>query len=463
MKMSSRPQNHGSPEQRVGRLVARLRNHAFWDSLLIFSPPLLVAIYMVAYCHRAGWITPLTLLLLSAAIVGLGLFAVVARYRPLIPSIHFAARLVDETTDAKDRFLTLSSIEGSPEPPSLVARLRSEAAALLERIDFQREFPYRIKRSFYGSLSGSVLAAALFYLSMPLAESSLRQPPTYDTLIELAEKMAEQPRLSGLADSLQTLAAKLQQTSLPEPEKRTLMHQAREQIENHQKKEKEKESRDLLGQALATLEGLEKQSGRQQKESAEGGDGIQSSSAGADPGQGRQNQASETAKGERSAERGNDLQKGKTARGDLKQQGKEKNSQAEGEKVGEQPDPNKSDKGQGAEGTGKRRGGQAEELGQEKLGRSRSEAPPRDAPPAERFYKPGEQGKVGVKGAGYVTVQLPEEMAVEAKGEETIGNPAKETQTYPKVPVSNAPLPAHLPDAPAEKQQLPLEYRGIIR
>jgi hypothetical protein len=29
--------------------------------------------------------------------------------------------------------------------------------------------------------------------------------------------------------------------------------------------------------------------------------------------------------------------------------------------------------------------------------------------------------------------------------------------------VSNVPLPPHVPDAPAEKQQLPLEYRGIIR
>jgi hypothetical protein len=457
--MSSRPQNRGSPEQRVGRLVARLRHHALWDSLLIFAPPLLVAIYFVACCYRAGWIAPLTLLLLSAAVVGLGLFAVVARYRPLIPSIGSAARLVDARTDAKDRFLTLSTIEGSPQPLSFVTRLRGEAAALLERIDFRREFPYRIKRSFYWSFSGSLLAAALFYLSMPLAESSFRQAPPYENIRELAEKMAQRPRLLGLAHELQTLATKLQQPSVPEPEKRTLIHQALEQIENQRKKEKEKENRDLLGEALSTLQGLEEQSGRRQKESAQGGGGIQSTPADEEPGKGQQSQGSDGAnKGERSAEQSNDQQKGKSARGDLKEQGKEKSSQAEGERKGEQPDPNKSDKGPGAEVTGKTRGGP-----QEKLGRSRSEEPPRDAPPTERFYKPGEEGKDGVKGAGYVTVQLPEEMAVEAKGEGTIGKPAKETKTYPKVPVSNAPLPAHVPDAPAEKQQLPLEYRGIIR
>ncbi len=457
--MSSKPQDRGSPEQRVGRLVARLRHYALWDSLLIFSPPLLVATYFVAYCYRAGWITPITLLLLSAAIVGVGLFAVVARYRPLIPSMGSAARLVDERTDAKDRFLTLATIEVSPQPLSLVARLRGEAAALLERIDFQREFPYRIKRSFYWSLSGSLLAAVLFYLSMPLAESSLRQAPPYENIRELAEKMAQRPRLSGLAHELQTLATQLQQPNVPDAEKRTLIHQALEQVENQLKKEEEKENRDLLGDALSALQNLENQSDGRPKESGKGGGGIQNALADEKSGKGQQSQGNEgTNKGERSAEQSNDLQQGKSARGDSKEQGKEKSSQAEGEGRGEQPDPNKSDKSPGAEVAGKTRGGP-----QEKLGRSRSEEPPKDTPPAERFYKPGEQGKEGIKGAGYVTVQLPEELAVESKGEGTPGKPAKETKTYPKAPVSNAPLPAHVPDAPAEKQPLPLEYRGIIR
>jgi hypothetical protein len=454
--MSSKSQNRGSPEQRVSRLLARLRHHALWDSLLTFSPPLLVAIYFVAYGYRAGWIAPITLLLLSAAIVGVGLFGVVARYRPLTPSIGSAARLVDERTDGKDRFLTLSTIEVL-HPLSFVARLRGEAAALLERIDLRHEFPYRIKRSFYWSLSGSLLAAALFYLLMPLAESSLRQAPPYEHLRELAEKMAQRPQLSGLAHELKRLSTKLQQPSVSEPEKGTLIHQALEQLENQRKKEEEKENRDLLGEALSTLQDLEGQSGHRQKESAQGG-GIQSTAADEEPGKGQQSQGKDGAnKGERSADQSNDLQKGKNARSDLKEQGKEKNSQAEGGR-GEQPDPNKSDKDAGAEVTEKTRGGS-----QEKLGRSRSQEPPRDAPPAERFYKPGEHGREGIKGAGYVTVQLPEELAVESKGEGTLGKSAKESKTYRKVPVSNAPLPAHVPDAPAEKQPLPLEYRGIIR
>jgi hypothetical protein len=453
--MSSKPQNRESPEQRIGRLVARLRHHALWDSLLIFSPPLLVAIYFVAYGYRAGWIAPVTLLWIGAAIVGVGLFAVVARYRALIPSIGSAARLVDERTDAKDRFLTLATIEESPQPLFFVARLRGEAAALLERIDFRREFPYRLKRSFCWSLAGSLPAAAVLYLAMPLAESSLRQAPPYENLHELADKMAQRPRLSEMAQQLKILATKLQQPSVPEPEKRKLIHQAQEQVENRREKEKEKENQDKLGEAMSALQGLEEQSDRRQKESAQGS-GIESLAADKEPGKGQQSQGNDGAnKGERNAEQGNDPQRGKSARSDLKEQGKEKNSPADGAGRGEQPNPEKSDKGASAEMAAKTRGETPE-----KLGRSRSEEPPRDAPPAERFYKPGEEGK-GVKGAGYVTVQLPEELAVDSKGEGTIGKPAKET--YPKAPVSSAPLPAHVPGAPAEKQPLPLEYRGIIR
>jgi hypothetical protein len=60
-------------------------------------------------------------------------------------------------------------------------------------------------------------------------------------------------------------------------------------------------------------------------------------------------------------------------------------------------------------------------------------------------------------------VQLPEELAAEGKGvgqkKESKGGKTPGSQ----VPVSNIPLPKHVPDAPAEKQQMPLEYRGIIR
>jgi len=458
MGTSSNVENRGSPEHRVGRLAAQLRNHALWDSLLIFSPPLLLSIYLLIYLYRAAWIASPAFLLLSVAIIVVALLAVVARYRPLIPSVRFAARLVDEKTGAQDRFLTLATIEAGLSSSSFLARLRGEAAALLARIDFRREFPYRIKRSFYWSLLASLVVAALFHLSMSFTPPSPRSAPPHEKVRELAEKMAQQPRLAALAYGLRTLATKLQQPKVSEQEKQILIRENLEQIEKQQKQEKEKENRDLLGEASSTLQSLERD-GSQEKDSGRGGGGVQSNLSQEGQGQSKQTQGSGgDGKGELSAQQSKDMHQGKTAQRDSKEQGKDKSDQNQGEGKGNQPEPSKSDKDTGTELTAKTQGGS-----QEQLGRNRSEETPQGAPPAERFYKPGEEGKNGIKGAGYVTVQLPEELAADGKGEATASKQSKDPKAYPKAPVSNVPLPAHVPDAPTEKQQLPLEYRGIIR
>jgi hypothetical protein len=460
MRTSTGAQSPESPEQRVGRLAGQLRNHELWDSLLIFVPPLLVATYLAVYLYRAAWIAPMAFFLLSAVIIGIGLLAVVVRTRRLIPSVPVAARLVDEKAKAKDRFLTLATIDVAFWPGDLVERLRNEAAAFLERIDLRQEFPYRIKRSFYWSFLFSLIAATLFHLSMPLMGSPRHQAPGYDMLSELTDRMAQRPPLLALAHDLRTLATKLQDPTLAEREKQTLVHQTLEQVEKQQKKEHDKESRALLGEASSTLQGLEQQSAQgQQKDTEKGNGGAPSKPSQQGQGEGKQSQGGGDSKGELNAERNKDMQQGQSAHIGPQEKGKEKNQQSQGDRKDNQPDPSsKSDKDTGKELTGKTQGG-----AQEKLGRSRSEEIPQSAPPAERFYKPGEEGKEGVKGARYVTVQLPEELAADAKGEGSISKPSKETRAFPKTPVSNTPLPAHVPEAAMEKQQLPLEYRGIIR
>src|SRR5262245_37473115 len=456
MRTSTDAQGRQSPEQRVRRLAGQLRNHELWDSLLIFAPPLLVATYLAVYLYRAAWIAPMTFFSLTALVIGIGLLGVTVRTRRLIPSVPVAARLLDEKAEAKDRFLTLATIDVAFWPAALVERLRSEAVALLERIDLRREFPYRMKRSFYWSFLFSLIVAILFHLSVPLIGSTRSQAPAYDTLSELAAKMAKRPPLSAFAHELSTLATKLQDPKLAEQEKQTLIHKALEQVEKQQKKEQEKENQALLGEASSTLQGLEQQSAQgQQKDTEKGDGGAQSKPSQQGQGEGKQTQGG----GELNAERSKDMKQGQNNQNGPQEQGKEKNQQSQGDRKDNQPDPsNKSDKDTGKELTGKTPNG-----AQEKLGRSRSEEIPQSAPPAERFYKPGEEGNEGVKGARYVTVQLPEELAADTKGEGSINKPSKETRAFPKTPVSNAPLPAHVPEAPMEKQQLPLEYRGIIR
>ena len=459
MGLSKDAQNPAAPEQRVDRLVARLRNHALWDSLLIFSPPMLVAIYLSLYLYLSAWIGPLTFCALTVAVIGVGGAVIVIRTRRLIPSAGFAARLVDEKAGAKDRFLTLATIDTTISPAALLGRLRTEAAGFLERIDFRREFPYRMKPSCYWSFLVSLIAALLFHLAMPLMGSARREPPAYAKISQLAEKMAQRPQLSALARDLQTLAVKLQRPTVSEQEKQTLIHKNLEEVEKQQKQEKEENSRNLLGEASSTLKGLEQQSGEsQQNDSEKSGGGMRSAFSEEKQGQGKQSSGGGDSKGEPNAERGQEMQQGQSAQGDAKEQGKEKSQRGQGDGKNDSSESSRqSDKNGGQELTGKTSGGT------EQLGRSRSEKIPDGAPPAERFYKPGEEGKGGVKGAGYVTVQLPEELSADSKGETTSAIPTKESRAYSKAPVSNVPLPAHVPDAPMEKQQLPLEYRGIIR
>src|SRR5262249_15672733 len=313
MRTSTGAQSRELPEQRVGRLAARLRNHKLWDSVLIFLPPLLVATYLAIVLYNFAWIAPLTFYFLSGAMLGVGLLAVVVRTRRLIPSVPVAARLVDEKTAAKDRFLTLATIDVALWPGALVERLRNEAAAFLERIDLRREFPYRIKRSFYWSFLFSLIAATLFHLSVPLIGSTRNQAPAYDTLSEVAAKMAKSPPLSALAHELSTLAMKLQDPKLAEQEKQTLIHKVREQVETQQSKQHEKESQALRGEASSALQGLEQQVAQGQQKNIEKGDGsAQSTSSQQGQGEGKQSQGGDS-KGELNTERSKDMQQGQKA------------------------------------------------------------------------------------------------------------------------------------------------------
>jgi len=136
-----------------------------------------------------------------------------------------------------------------------------------------------------------------------------------------------------------------------------------------------------------------------------------------------------------------------------------KKPQGQGDGKGNRPDPNELDRDKRGETAGKTQGGAEEKVGKSKA----SEEIPQGGPPAERFYAPGEKGREGIKGARYVTVQMPEEIAADSKGVSTGAPESKGRKASQKMPVSNMPLPAHMPDAPAEKQQMPLQYRGIIR
>jgi hypothetical protein len=446
------------PESLIHRLVARLSHHALWDSLLMFVPPAAAMIYVVALFFRAVWLSQNVAVLVVACIVALGALAVLLWRRPRVASVRSAARLMDLRSGAKDHFLTLATVDPANQPVSLIARLRRQTEWFRDRVELKRDFPYRLKRSAYWSFGGSLVAAILIHLLLSLGLPGRDAAAAPERLRELARQMALKPELRGLANELEAVAARLDDPKISAEEKQALAQQIEKKITEQQKNQAQKDNRDLLAQAASALSGQERQqasSGQQQGEQQKGAGGIQTNAPQDGQGENKRTQSgSGKGKGDSSAQLSQGMDPGKS-----KQPGQDQNRSGEAKNNQSQPEPNQPGSDPKKEKPGKTQGGSKEGAGQQQVS---SEPPPQGGPPAERFYKAGE-GKEGLKGAGYVTVQLPEEVVADASGESRATKDSKNSRTRTQVPVSNVPLPTHVPNAPTEKQPVPIEYRSIIR
>ena len=460
---SSHLEERTKPETAVLRLKAHLGNHALWDALLILVPPVLASLCAAYLLAHGAWVKPLVSTVIAMLAIGIGALAVTLRYRKRIPKLSQTAQLIDQHAGAKDHFLTLATIDPANCSEPLLSRLQRDAEDLTGRIRLKRDFPYKVKTPTYWSAGSSLILVLLMYLVLLPLGAMFYPLAASQRLRELAEKMAQAPRLKELAEQLKSLAAKLEDEKPQPAEQQAAVQELKQKIAEQQKKPDEKNNRDLLSQAADELKGAEQQqsaSGQeQQKNQSQGGGNLQSNLPKEGEGEGKQSQGSGgDGQGKMSAQLSQELDQGKSAAGNPKEPGPDKNQQHHGDAKGNQPDPNrpgkepnqdKSEKGQGysKEGSGKNQA---------------SEEPPQSAPPAERFYQAGE-GKDGLKGARYVTVQLPEEVAADGKGESKATKAGTGNRARSQVPVSNVPLPAHVPNAATEKQQMPIEYRGIIR
>lgn len=451
-------QQYRSPEDFILRLVRHLRHQVVWDSLLTFSPPILAILYLLAVLYWESWIPALPLILLVSAVIAFGLLTIIFRFRPRLPSVPAAARLVDDKADAKDRFITLATVESSPASEAMLARLRREAMGMIHRVEIGRDFPYYVKRPFYWSTIGSLAVILLFHL---LLNSTFTKPGVapLERIRDLAEQMIHRPPLAEIARGLQSLADKLDDSQVASEEKQSLIDEMQEQIDRQQERGQEPDNQNLLSDATSTLKSLEQETaGAGQQEQEKQGGGVQSSASQEGQGEGKASEGGGgDSKGELAAQLNPKMKDGKSAQGDPQGKGQEKQS---GEQKEQKPD--RSDAGK-PEKTTDESTGKMKENPEGRSGKNRSDEVPKDGPPAERYRQPGEQGPDGIKGAKYVTVQLPEEIAADSSGMTVSSKDGKVSKNRPKLPVSNVPLPAHVPEAPAEKQRMPLEYRDLIR
>jgi hypothetical protein len=451
------------PETFLRRLVARLRRHALWDSLLLFAPPAGAMVFVLVLLSRTGYLN-------SRLAFGCGMIILIVvcaaawlYRRPLVPTVSGAARLIDHKAGAQDHFLTLATIEPDGSSRAFLSRVRQQSASFLRRIELRRDFGYRIKRSAYWSSGASLIVVVAVYLLLPLFQEHARSGTAPRELAALAREMARRPELKALAKDLAALAAQLDDPKLSAEEKQRLVHDVKTEIEERQKTERREQTRELLGEAANALGAGEQQkneSGQEQAQQQKGGGGVQSNLPQDGNGESQQSKGTGGDNNEKSGQMSQEpMEQGKAGKADSKNPGQQK-SDAAGEKNDQQrPDPNQPSKDPSQAKAEKPENGIKDGAGKQ---RASEEPPPQGGPQADRFYKPGE-GKEGLARKGYVAVQLPEELIADSKGESRATKESKGGQTRSQIPVSNMPLPAHVPNAPAEKQQMPLEYRGIIR
>jgi len=434
------------PEGLAVRLARRLKRHSWGDVLLVALPPPCAVIFIGALPDGATWISGTEWILVTAALAAAAVFGALNRLRAVAWSVPRAARLIDQKVAGQDRFVTLATINPSVCSPVMLSRLRHEAAALAQGLRLESEFRYRLKRSFFQSLILSLCVILLFVL-LPRTSPSLISETLSRELMRAAQQLSQSPGLSELARKIEALAARLQEPSLSASAKRALVQELLYELERERaaKQQAGGAGSELLEQAGDALRRL-----AQSLEQAQGGgaNGSGSQSAGRTEGaMGAREQGSKgVGKQEVAALQGEDYQ-GQRPDGGEKAQGERQSDGQQAEGDGEGRDRSK-EIGAGKEG------------GAGRASREPGAQLPADRP-AERFLKPGEAGEKGIKGARFVTVELPEPQTAGERGASLSGQGRKK---LPKSAVGNVPLAR--PDkaeAGAEKQPLPLEYRGLIR
>jgi hypothetical protein len=439
------------PEGLLLGVRRHLARHAAWDALLFSLPTLLAFCYIAFFSYRFGRLAP-SILLAAGALFFLGFGALgLWRYYSLVPSLGAVARLIDERTRGENRFVTLATVDPRSSSPALWSRLRQEAVSFLRRLDVDRDFPFRLRRSFFDSLIASLALILLFHLFIELEPRLAGRQESVQELASLAERLGQVPRFAELADRLKALAAKLPDPTVTVEEKRLAIERALQEVKKQLSAQPTQagNNQELLQQTKDTLSAL--QDNLEKGEEKGAGGGAERSPEGRG-GRGEQSEG----EGTKDAQQ----RDGQSPSKDLAE-----SSPAQSPTAGARDSKGNGEGGRsgaGAEPRGKDQGGASkadQTAGAEtKLTKGKSEQNPTGGV-SERFLRPGEHAGPGAKDARFVIVQLPED---EIEGGSTGARKKKNALARP--PVGNLPLRRpDSPEASPEQQRMPLEYRGLIK
>jgi hypothetical protein len=439
------------PEGLLWGVRRHLARHAAWDALLFSFPTLLAFCYIAFFSYRFDRFA-LSILLAAGALFVIAIGALgLWRYYSTVPSLGAVARLIDERTQAENRFVTLATVDPRSSSPALWSRLRQEAVGFLRRLDVDRDFPFRLRRSFYDSLIASLALIVLFHLFIELGPWLAGRQKTVEDSAALSQQLNRVPGFEELARQIKALAAKLPDRTMTVEEKRMAIERALAQVEKQMaaRPEQAGNNQELLQRTKDTLSALQDSLEKGEERGAGGGTERSSEGRGG-KGEQKEGEGTKDAQQRDGQSPSKDLSESSPSRSPTAGATDSKGKGAGGRS------------GAGAESRGKEQDGasKADQTagGETKLTKGQFEQNPTGGA-SERFLRPGEQSGPGAKDARFVIVQLPED---EVEGGSTGARKKKSLLARP--PVGNLPLRRpDSPEASPEQQRMPLEYRGLIK
>jgi len=468
------------PYRLIEETASRRRRQRLWDACLPALPPTVALIVA-----RSLGILPVEL-----AAAGMIAFALLAIH---LTGVEFsrasAARFLDRSLKAKDRFVTLAT--ATPDA-SLLPVVASEAAALAVA---PPKFPSRSRRPL---LTSMVVSAAGFLFLWWLPQVATLAAPGGSDLDRIAAALDASGDAS-LAAALRDVARTLRDPGRSNQEKAAKVAAALHKIEEAERKNGQGKAAGASGSGEGN-KGQGKQGGGGGAEKGQGA-GKSSSTAGPQGGAGSggdprseakqelsrlEGQLSSGASQKKDQQQSQQAQSSQPAGGGIQgpESGAKERQQSERDGTANQPgkDPNESggnEKPGGNQGAAQTEQGQNtpqqqnQQNQQDQAGRTNQNGPGAgaegsgqrstsqgDTKPADRFYKPGEGPNDRIVDGEYVRVRVPDEPG-QLPGTEIVAKPGDAT---PLTPYGNAPLPAAgAPGDVSADQPVPLEYREALK
>lgn len=404
---------------------------------------------------------------------------------------EFAATLIDEKTDSKDRFLTFSTAQQTQTDSPLFSVLQQQIKEKASVFQPDRDVPFTLDRRVLLSLSGSALCILALIFLPPLfsrdgdTEAALPAAATPEITQQDIKELEEAARMltrkgaspqeQAVGEQLRTLAEQLKDPTIPPEQKQQLTKETQQKIKLSMPqilpldlKIFANDSKDNSG------DGDQKDQSKKDGKSSGNSDqpteqGKNTSSSGTKDSQQPGQKNDQQAKNEPQPK-----QDGGGIKFDQPQQKTGESKEQRGQGPGEQQraEPNQAPNSQSPGSDPNQPGGND---GSQKDQQNKGPTPNPDQPGqgeggkgstisggrGERFTKPGDQpGGFLTKDARFVKVRIPMGNEPQGRGDVLADNydPAQ-----PKTPYSNAPLKDAPPDAVQPTQQIPLEYRTILK